>query len=131
MFLIIEYLLLFGPALLFVGVGLAVFPLSLFLGSHGLLLEMIPILLIEIFSLLGLYACFQLVRKRLNPAIEISSPRVITLQILLGILATIAFWFLGVFDNFGWHLYIFIAPALGAIHLIYLNRYYLLSKSFE
>ncbi len=58
MLLIIEYFILFAPALIFVSIGLAMFLLALFIGSQGLLMGAIPMVFIEIFSLLALYNGF-------------------------------------------------------------------------
>jgi len=125
MFLIIEYLILFGPALVIAGVGLAMFPLGILMGSQGMLFGAIPVVLIELFSLLGLYGCFQLVRKRLDPTIKIAKPIVLIFQVLLGMVAVVAFGLMGAFYEFGWHLYMLGAPVLGALHLVYLNKGYL------
>ncbi len=128
MLLIIEYLVLFGPALMFAGVGLSMFPLGLVMGSQGVLLGAIPVVLIELFSLFGLYGCFQLLRKSLDKDIEIAKPAVVMGYITLGIAAVVAFGLMGAFYEIGWHLYILGAPMVGAVHLVYLNRGYLLGS---
>ncbi|MCV6623244.1 MAG: hypothetical protein OIF51_15995 [Cellvibrionaceae bacterium] len=125
MLLIIEYLILFGPALMFAGVGLAMFPLGILLGSQGMLMGAVPMILIELFSLLGLYGCFQLVRKHSDPSVLVAKPKVLLVQVLLGLFAVIAFGLMGAFYEFGWHLYLLLAPIIGAVHLVYLNREYL------
>ncbi len=129
MFLMVEYLVLFGPLLAIAAVGLAVFPLGLFMGSQGMLLASLPIVLIELFALCGLYGSFQLVRKGIDSTIVISSPAIIAIQIFLGFVAVIAFCFMGVFNSFGWHLYVVGAPIVGVAHLVYLNKGYLFAKT--
>jgi len=125
MLLLIEYLILFGPALLFAGIGLAIFPLGLLMGSQGIFIGTILIVLIELFSLLGLYGCFQLVRKRLDPTILVAKPMVLLIQVLLGVVVVISFGLMDPFNETWWHLYMLGAPVIGALHLIYLNRWYL------
>ncbi|UUY08165.1 hypothetical protein LRS11_20575 [Pseudomonas sp. J452] len=126
MLLLIEYLILFGPALMFAGIGIAILPLGLLMGGHGMFISGISIIvLIELFSLLGLYGCFQLLRKRLDPTISVAKPAALLIQVLLGGVAVIAFGLMGAFYEIGWHLYILGAPVIGALHLIYLNREYL------
>ena len=125
MFLILEYLVLFGPALLLAAVGLAALPLGLMLSVQGMPLAGLPVLGIELCALAGLYACFQLVRIKLNQSTQISKPIVIHVFLFLGILAIISFGLMGAFYSIGWHLYFIVAPLIGMAHLVYINRCYL------
>ena len=125
MFLIIESLILFGPALMFAGVGLALIPSVLGMVLQGVLLLPALIVLVELFSLAGLYSCFQLVQKRLEPTVEIPKPKVILVYITLGYIAAIFLILLGQFYTASWQLYVLSAPSIGAVHLVYLNRSYL------
>lgn len=128
MLLIIECMVLFGPAILLTAVGLAVFPLALIMGSQGMLWGVLPVVMMEIFSLLGLYSCFQLVRKYLDATIIIPGPLFILTGIVLGFVAMFLFGLMGAFYLSGWNIYVLAGPSFGAFHLLYLNRAFLFRK---